>query len=143
MINRSSILNEIPNLINQVSVLTQNGVIKTLPFKVSYGIAKNAKVARQTEQEVYEKRKELQKTYCVMEGKEPKMTVVKTEGQPDRHELTFETPEKKEQFTKAVGDFLNEEIKFDAFKINMDEIEEVDNLTPAILSTLEKYGIIE
>ncbi len=142
MITRNSILNEIPNLINQVSQLTQSRTI-TLPFKVSYAISKNGKVARKIEEEVMEKRKELQQKFCVMIGDEPKMTTIKVEGQPDKHELTFETSEKREAFGKAVGDYLNEEIKFEAYTVKEKELEGIDNLTPAILSVLDKYGIIK
>ncbi len=78
-----------------------------------------------------------------MNGSEPKMTTVKVEGQADRQELTFETPEMREAFGKAVGDYLNEEVKFKAYTVSVDELEGIDNLTPSILSTMEKYGIIK
>jgi len=53
MITRNSVLNEIPQIVNQVSQLVQQKTI-TLPFKVSYGLSKNHSKAKAVEDEMTE-----------------------------------------------------------------------------------------
>jgi len=152
MINRNSILSEIPTLANQVSQLVQQKTIN-LPFKVSHAIAKNVAKSREVETKLYEFKTELEKKYCefepdttvnhkVVKGKS-KVTPTKDAQGRDAYELVFKSEEAKQKFAEESNDYLNEEIKFDAYKIKMKDIENVANLTPSVLATMDKYGMIE
>jgi len=64
------------------------------------------------------------------------------QGGRERAELVFKSDDDKAKFMEEVNDFLNKEIKFDAFKIPFSEVEKITNMPPMVLSVMEKYGII-
>ncbi len=153
MINRNSILSEIPNLVNQVSTLVQQKTIN-LPFKVSHALAKNLAKTREVETAMYDFKTALEKKYCefekdstvngkVIKGKSKVVMATDEKTGRETAELIFKDDESKKKFLEESNDYLSEEVKFDAYKIKMKDIENVANLTPAILGVMEKYGMIQ
>lgn len=140
------IIQEIPSLIQQFSSLIQQKII-TVPFKVSYSIAKNGDAARKIEKEMFAFREGLQKELCVID-KDKNFVVTEIpaqNGQPPKQELTFITPDAKKQFANKIADYLSKEVEFKANKFSaatMLEFEKIDNIPPSIIDMLLKYGII-
>lgn len=140
MITTNSILNEIPSLIGQFSKLVSDKTI-TLPFKVSYALSKNAASAREAEANLYEFRDKLQKKHCEYDGKVPKTQLV-GEGAQQRSEIVFKSDDDKKKYQEELSEYMAKEIKFNAFTIKESELSGVDNIPPALLSIMDKYGII-
>ncbi len=141
MITNESLLRDIPQLVNQVSTLITQKVC-VIPFKVSYAISKNAAKAREVEVAMVELRKEIDKKYCVMENGKTKVVMAKNEQGQDRIEPVFIDDEAKLNYAKEVGDFMSQEPKFKPHKIDMAELEQINNLPPNVISVMDKYGII-
>ena len=59
--------------------------------------------------------------------------------------MGFIDAERKQQFANAMAEYLSKEAEFKPYKFTEEtkiEFERIDNMPPAIIDTLLKYGII-
>lgn len=146
MITNQSVISEIPQLIQQFSQLIGQKVI-TVPFKVSYAIAKSGDMARKVEKDMHIYRETLQKEYCVIDkNKKFVITEVHSQnGQPPRQELTFINADAKKEFANKIADYLSAEIEFKGYALSKEamlDFEKINNIPPNIIDLLMKYQII-